>query len=66
MEGIKIDVSTGGYPVFVMIEQGDQMIRLRHNDFLKLEHAISEAKRQILCSLDKRDWHELDPNLAGA
>ena len=39
-------------------------VRLDHRELLELEHAVAEAKRQVLCKLDRRDWHELDPKLA--
>lgn len=64
---ITIDVSSGGYPVFIRLldESGNQLASMRHTELLKLEHAVAEAKRKVLCALDQRDWHEVDPKLAG-
>lgn len=62
-----ITVEVGGpYPCWVTLrdENGDGM-RIRHSELLQWESAMAEAKRQVLCKLDRNDWHEIDPTLAG-
>jgi hypothetical protein len=62
---IEIEVA-GPYPCWITLKgPGDEVISLRHTDLLAIEHAIAEAKRQVLCKLPRRDWHEVDPSLAG-
>jgi hypothetical protein len=51
--------------ISITLESGSE-IRIDHRQLLELEGALLEAKRQVLCRLDSRDWHEVDPRLAGA
>jgi hypothetical protein len=63
---IKVDVD-GPYPCRIrMVDDRDgEAISLPHTRLLELEHAIAEAKRQVLCKLPREQWHEVDPKLAG-
>lgn len=60
----KVEVN-GPFPCWIGLrdENGDGM-RIRHTELLALEHAVAEAKRQVLCKLDRNYWHEVDPSLA--
>lgn len=66
MTDMKINVSQGGYPVWVEIIIGEMRVTIKHTEFLRLENAMTEARREILCSLDQRDWHTFDPKLASS
>lgn len=63
-----IDVYVGGpWPCWVEfsgITDERRTFRIRHTDLLQLEHAVQEAKRQVLCKLARSDWHEVDPMYA--
>lgn len=63
---MSITVEVGGpYPCWITITDGRDGLRLRHTDLLALEHAVAEAKRQVLMKLPRKDWQEVDPKLAG-
>lgn len=62
MRDVRINVSDP-YPCWVEIEIGGEKMKLRHTDLLSLEHAIAEAKRQVLCKLPRDAWHEVSPIL---
>jgi hypothetical protein len=55
----------GPYPCWITLkdERGTE-VRISHTELLKLEHAVAEAKRQVLMKLPSKDWHEVDPALA--
>lgn len=54
------------YPCWVSLYiDGKQVAKIPHTQLLQLEHAVAEAKRQVLCKLDRRDWHQVDATLAG-
>lgn len=64
---VRIEVSEGGYPCRVrLIDESGNAMSISHTELLRLEHAVAEAKRKVLCSLPRADWHEVDPKLAGA
>lgn len=63
---IKVQVSSGGYPVHLkLVAENGNAMGLDHRELLQLEHALAEAKRHILCELPRSMWHEVDPKLAG-
>lgn len=65
MDGAFKVTVTGPHPCWIEITDGRNGLRLSHTDLLQVEHAIAEAKRQVLCKLPRNRWHEVDPNLAG-
>lgn len=62
---IKLEVGDP-YPCWISLYiDGEQVAKIQHTQLLQLEHAVAEAKRQVLCKLDRRDWHQVDSTLAG-
>jgi hypothetical protein len=63
---MNIDVEVWGpHPCWIKVRvDGQEVMSIPHTQLLQLEHAVAEAKRQVLCKLDRRDWHEVDAKLA--
>lgn len=63
---ITVEVSVGGHPCWIrLIAENGNALTLDHRELLRLENALAEAKRRILCELPRSCWHEVDPKLAG-
>lgn len=66
MSSITLREVGGPYPCWIRLTVDGKDLSISHTELLALEQAVAEAKRQVLMKLDRRDWHEVDPKLAGA